>query len=130
MATRDSSAQNRNGFKYFLKRNIVSLSLYTLLWTIIWTIVICASAFLIYMLSLDAEIHLNTKVMKLNYSSIVYYVDENGVETEKFEKIYCMLIDEIKAACPDTKLIIIAPPSWLYNHIIFCFRKSYKRQEM
>lgn len=33
----------------------------------------------------------------------------NGVDTEKFEKIYTMLIDEIKAACPATKLIIIAP---------------------
>ncbi len=34
---------------------------------------------------------------------------QNGVDTEKFEKIYCMLIDEIKAACPELKLIIIAP---------------------
>lgn len=36
-------------------------------------------------------------------------VSQNGVDTQKFEKIYTMLIDEIKAACPDTKLIIIAP---------------------
>ncbi len=35
--------------------------------------------------------------------------DKNGVDTDKFEKIYTMLIDEIKAACPDTKLMIIAP---------------------
>ena len=34
---------------------------------------------------------------------------QNGVDTPKFEKIYTMLIDEIKAACPDIKLIIIAP---------------------
>ena len=34
---------------------------------------------------------------------------ENGVDTEKFEKIYTMLIDEIKTACPKTQLIIIAP---------------------
>ena len=34
---------------------------------------------------------------------------KNGVDTEKFEKIYTMLIDEIKAVCPDTKLMIIAP---------------------
>lgn len=33
----------------------------------------------------------------------------NGVDTDKFEKIYTMLIDEIKAACPETKLILIAP---------------------
>ena len=34
---------------------------------------------------------------------------QNGVDTEKFEKIYCMLIDEIKAACPNLKLMIISP---------------------
>lgn len=34
---------------------------------------------------------------------------QNGVDTAKFEKIYTMLIDEIKVACPTTKLIIIAP---------------------
>ena len=34
---------------------------------------------------------------------------ENGVDTEKFEKIYTMLIDEIQAACPQIKLMIIAP---------------------
>lgn len=34
---------------------------------------------------------------------------QNGVDTAKFEKIYTMLIDEIKAALPDIKLMIIAP---------------------
>jgi lysophospholipase L1-like esterase len=34
---------------------------------------------------------------------------QNGVDTKKFEKIYTMFIDEIKEACPDTKLIIISP---------------------
>ncbi|MBQ6706428.1 MAG: SGNH/GDSL hydrolase family protein [Clostridia bacterium] len=34
---------------------------------------------------------------------------QNGVATEKFEKIYTMLIDEVQAACPGIKLIIIAP---------------------
>ena len=34
---------------------------------------------------------------------------ENGVATPKFEKIYSMLIDEIREACPNTKLMIIAP---------------------
>ena len=33
----------------------------------------------------------------------------NGVDTAKFEKIYTMLIDEVQAACPDTKLMLIAP---------------------
>ena len=37
------------------------------------------------------------------------YIEQNGVDTAKFEKIYTMLIEEIKEACPDTKLIIIAP---------------------
>ena len=34
---------------------------------------------------------------------------ENGVDTAKFEKIYTMLIDEIKQACPETKIMIISP---------------------
>lgn len=33
----------------------------------------------------------------------------NGVDTEKFEKIYTMLLDEVKAACPDIKLMIMTP---------------------
>lgn len=33
----------------------------------------------------------------------------NGVDTEKFERIYGMLIDEVKTACPQCKLMIIAP---------------------
>ncbi len=55
--------------------------------------------------------------LKPDYASIYIGVNDtwheisyqNGVDTEKFEKIYTMLIDEVKAACPDTKLIIIAP---------------------
>ena len=34
---------------------------------------------------------------------------KNGVGTAKFEKIYTMMIDEIKAELPDIKLMIIAP---------------------
>ncbi len=34
---------------------------------------------------------------------------KNGVDTAKFEKIYTMLIDEIKEACPNIRLMIIAP---------------------
>ena len=33
----------------------------------------------------------------------------NGVETEKFEKIYGMLIEEVKAACPQCKIMIFEP---------------------
>ena len=34
---------------------------------------------------------------------------QNGVAAEKFEKIYCMLIEEVKEALPDIKIIIMAP---------------------
>ena len=34
---------------------------------------------------------------------------QNGVDTDKFQHIYAMLIDEIQAACPQTKLFLIAP---------------------
>ena len=34
---------------------------------------------------------------------------QNGVDTQKFERIYSMLIEEIQAACPQTKLFLIAP---------------------
>lgn len=33
----------------------------------------------------------------------------NGVDTDKFERIYTMFIDEIMVACPNVKLILIAP---------------------
>lgn len=55
--------------------------------------------------------------LKPDYASIYIGVNDtwheissqNGVATDKFEKIYTMLIDEVKAACPEMKLIIIAP---------------------
>lgn len=55
--------------------------------------------------------------LKPDYASIFIGVNDawheinwqNGVDTEKFERIYTMLIEEIKEACPKTKLIIIAP---------------------
>ena len=34
---------------------------------------------------------------------------ENGVDAEKFEKIYSMLIEEIKAELPDIKIMIMEP---------------------
>lgn len=33
----------------------------------------------------------------------------NGVDAEKFEKIYCMLIEEIKEALPNLKIMILEP---------------------
>lgn len=55
--------------------------------------------------------------LKPDYASIYIGVNDtwheiavkNGVDTQKFEKIYTMLIEEVKAACPQIKLIIIAP---------------------
>lgn len=55
--------------------------------------------------------------LKPDYASILIGVNDvwheisrqDGVDTAKFEKIYTMLIDEIRAACPDTKLMILAP---------------------
>lgn len=55
--------------------------------------------------------------LKPDYASIFVGVNDvgreitsqSGAATDKFEKIYTMLIDEVKAACPDIKLIIIAP---------------------
>lgn len=34
---------------------------------------------------------------------------KNGVDAEKYFNIYCMLIDEIKAALPDIKIMILEP---------------------
>ena len=34
---------------------------------------------------------------------------QNGVDNEKFYKIYCMLIEEIKEALPNTKIMILEP---------------------
>ena len=55
--------------------------------------------------------------LKPDYASIYMGVNDswheivrqNGVDTEKFEKIYSMLIDEVQAAYPNVKLMIIAP---------------------
>ena len=55
--------------------------------------------------------------LKPDYASIYIGVNDvwheiesqNGVDTEKFEKIYTMLIDEVQAACPGIKLMLIAP---------------------
>jgi len=34
---------------------------------------------------------------------------QNGVDTKKFKNVYKMLLDEVLAACPNIKLILIAP---------------------
>ncbi|MBQ6863409.1 MAG: SGNH/GDSL hydrolase family protein [Clostridia bacterium] len=35
--------------------------------------------------------------------------NQNGVSAEKFEKVYSMLIEEIKEACPDIKIMLMEP---------------------
>lgn len=55
--------------------------------------------------------------LKPDYASIYIGVNDawheiawsNGVDSDKFEKIYTMMIDENLSACPNIKLIIIAP---------------------
>ena len=64
-----------------------------------------------------ARIKMDFINLKPDYASIYIGVNDtwheivhqNGVDTDKFEKIYTMLIDEVQAACPDIKLMIIAP---------------------
>lgn len=51
------------------------------------TFAICSVVFIGYMLSLDAKVDIEVEAMKLNYSSIVYYIDEDGNEHE-FERLY------------------------------------------
>lgn len=55
--------------------------------------------------------------LKPDYMSLLIGVNDvwhefdfgNGVSVEKYEKIYCMLIEEIKAELPDIKIIILEP---------------------
>lgn len=64
-----------------------------------------------------ARIKMDFINLKPDYASIYIGVNDtwheignqNGVATAKFEKIYSMLIEEVQEACPETKLIIIAP---------------------
>lgn len=66
---------------------------------------------------LYARIKIDFINLKPDYASIYIGVNDvwheiarqNGVDTEKFEKIYTMLLDEIYEALPDIKLIIISP---------------------
>ncbi len=64
-----------------------------------------------------ARIKIDFTNLQPDYASIFMGVNDawheiifqNGVTTEKFERIYAMLIEEIQEACPQTKLMIIAP---------------------
>lgn len=37
------------------------------------------------------------------------YTHQNGVDTEKYEKIYNMLLDEVRAALPNIKIMLLEP---------------------
>ena len=66
---------------------------------------------------LYARIKLDIINLKPDYMSILIGVNDvwhevarqNGVDTEKYEKIYSMLIEEIKEALPDIKIMIMEP---------------------
>ena len=66
---------------------------------------------------LYARMNLDIINLKPDYMSILIGVNDvwheygshNGVNTEKFEKIYSMLIEEVKAALPDIKIMILEP---------------------
>lgn len=66
---------------------------------------------------LYARIKVDFINLKPDYASIFIGVNDawheigsrNGVDTKKFETIYTMLLDEVYAACPEIKLMIIAP---------------------
>ena len=55
--------------------------------------------------------------LKPDYMSILIGVNDlwhefliqNGLDADKFEKIYCMLIEEVKEALPNTKIMILEP---------------------
>ncbi len=59
----------------------------TALLILVCTVGICMIVFVGYMFSLDSRVDIEVEAMKLNYSSIVYYLDENGNEHE-FERLY------------------------------------------
>lgn len=66
---------------------------------------------------LYARIKLDIINLKPDYMSILIGVNDvwheveskNGVDTKKFEKIYSMLIEEIKEELPDIKIMIMEP---------------------
>ncbi len=68
-------------------------------------------------IDLYARIKVDFINLKPDYASIYIGANDtwheisqsNGVDTEKFEKIYTMLIDEVMSACPTVKIMIIAP---------------------
>ena len=66
---------------------------------------------------LYARIKVDFINLKPDYASILIGVNDawheicwqNGVDVEKFEKVYTMLLEELIAACPDMKLFLLSP---------------------
>ena len=66
---------------------------------------------------LYARIKIDMINLKPDYMSILIgindvwheYSSQNGVDAVKFERVYCMLIEELKEALPDLKIMILEP---------------------
>lgn len=77
---------NKEKMKNFFRSNAWFV-IKTLLLVFACTLTICAITLIGYMISLDDEINIEIEALRLNYSSIVYYVDEDGAEHE-YERLY------------------------------------------
>lgn len=79
----DKSNRKKNAFFSSTKWFFLRAALHV----IACTFIICSFVFICYMLSLDSKVDIELESMKLNYSSVVYYLDEDGNEHE-FERLY------------------------------------------
>ena len=78
---------NKKSRNNSFKSTLTYFILRTLFLIAVCTFAICSLVFVGYMLSLDAKIDIELEGMRLNYSSIVYYIDEDGNEQE-YERLY------------------------------------------
>lgn len=81
------NSENRKGKKSKFFSSWTWFIIRTLLYIALCTFLICTTVFIGYMFSLDAKVDIEVEAMQLNYSSIVYYLDEDGNEQE-FERLY------------------------------------------
>ncbi len=85
MNTGNNSGGEKNKSAFFESGKWLVIK--TLLYILACTAGICILTLIIYMLSLDSKIDIEVESMKLNYSSIVYYIDDEGNEHE-YERLY------------------------------------------